>query len=613
MLDYITQMASTVLMRQINLQQWLEQRLSTPCQRQLLVIHGDMLWACQQAHSILAQQSMDNIIWVGHGGDTHHSITAKQYHQYLGREFQAVVYNCYDGMRANALGALSGTIVQGGLMILICPALDKWADFDDPQKNERISYGFTKLAKHSQFVEFLIEQIRADNSVLLLSEHDFKGNNVVLASLKKTVTPPYRSQEQQKLVERLLQLVHDKNPRPMVVTADRGRGKSSALGIAAALMLLQGVKKVLICAPTFSAVERLFFHAHELLVGAKLQHHSLHFEDKSINFQPIDRILAELPHADLLMVDEAAAIPPPLLQKLTQHYPQLIFSSTIHGYEGSGRGFELRFKPYLQANYPNFLLQHIVQPIRWQQGDPLEYFWFRSLLLKSEPVAVRYDEAQPCQFELVLQSRLIKEPKLLNQVFGLLVNSHYQTTPDDLVRLLDAPDQQLFILRQGKELLGAALSHIEGAGILDEIARDISEGKRRVRGHMLPQNLGLHFTQEQAVKMHYLRIVRIAVSANCQRQGLGIYLLNELYNYAQTKKFDFIGSSFGASNDLLRFWSDAGYQFVKLGHKKDAASGEYSAIVLKALSESAETLQKHVLSVFQKEQRLNPDKFNSLL
>lgn len=600
-------------MLQHELEQWLNFRRDNPCQRQLLVIHGDMIWACQQTQSILARLQLEKILWVGKGENAAQKISSKQYHQHLGREYQAVVYNCYDGMRANALGALSGTIIQGGVMILICPPLASWGDFDDPQKNERISYGFTHLATHSQFIDFLVGQLHADDSVALLSEEGFKGNNVLLTNPIATISPPYRSDEQQSLVASLLQLVQANESIPMVVTADRGRGKSSALGIAAALMLLQGVKRVLVCAPTFSAVERLFFHAHELLIGSTLQRYSLKYENKSIDFQPIDRILAEMPIADILMVDEAAAIPPPLLQKLTQDYPKLVFSSTIHGYEGSGRGFELRFKPFLESHFPGYSQQHIEQPIRWQQGDPLESFWFSSLLLKSEPLVVLFDPKQAYEFELIPQKRLIKEPELLAQIFSLLVNSHYQTSPDDLVRLLDAPDQLLFILRQGEELLGAALSHIEGAGKLDEIAQDICQGTRRVRGHMLPQYLGLHFAQEQVVNMYFLRIVRIAIASNCQRQRLGRYLLNQLNNYAQAKGFDYLGSSFGATRELLKFWTDAGYQFVRLGHRKDAASGEYSAIVLKALSEQAMTVKAQLLIHLAEQQNHSPVRFSPLL
>jgi tRNA(Met) cytidine acetyltransferase len=600
-------------MLQHELEQWLNFRRENPCQRQLLVIHGDMIWACQQTLCILARLELENVLWVGQGEGSTNKISAKQYHQHLGREYQAVVYNCYDGMRANALGALSGTIIQGGVMILICPPLAVWADFDDPQKIERISYGFLHLAKHSQFIEKLIGQIHKDDSVVLLSEDSFKGNNALLASPNTTINPPYRSDEQQSVVASLLQLVRNKMSMPMVVTADRGRGKSSALGIAAALMLLEGVKRVLVCAPTFSAVERLFFHAHELLIGSTLQRYSLKYENKSIDFQPIDRILAELPTADVLMVDEAAAIPPPLLQKLTQGYPKLVFSSTIHGYEGSGRGFELRFKPFLENNFSGYSQQHIEQPIRWQQGDPLESFWFTSLLLKTTQLEVEYEQQKAIDFEFVSQRRLLDEPILLAQIFCLLVNSHYQTTPDDLVRLLDAPDQRLFVLRQTGKLLAVALSHLEGMGKLNELAEPISMGKRRVKGHMLPQSLSLHMQQSLPAQLKYLRIVRIAVEPKCQRQGLGKVLLAELNIYAYTEHLDFIGSSFGATKTLLNFWRSAGYQFVKLGHRKDASSGEYSAIVLKPLSEKAETLQNHLLSVIQKEQGLNPEKFDSLL
>lgn len=50
---------------------------------------------------------------------------------------------------------------------------------------------------------------------------------------------------------------------------------------------------------------------------------------------------ATLAQAELLIVDEAAAIPITLVKKLLGPY-MVILSSTIHGYEGTGRSLSLK-------------------------------------------------------------------------------------------------------------------------------------------------------------------------------------------------------------------------------------------------------------------------------
>src|SRR5690606_42099695 len=52
---------------------------------------------------------------------------------------------------------------------------------------------------------------------------------------------------------------------------------------------------------------------------------------------------------DLVIVDEAAQLPVALLQHLVLCHPDtpLAFATTTHGYEGTGRGYVLRFSKWL--------------------------------------------------------------------------------------------------------------------------------------------------------------------------------------------------------------------------------------------------------------------------
>jgi len=60
---------------------------------------------------------------------------------------------------------------------------------------------------------------------------------------------------------------------------------------------------------------------------------------QSIEFVAPDDLIANKHDVSLLMVDEAAAVPVQMLSELLQSYSRIVFSSTIHGYEETGRGF----------------------------------------------------------------------------------------------------------------------------------------------------------------------------------------------------------------------------------------------------------------------------------
>lgn len=45
-----------------------------------------------------------------------------------------------------------------------------------------------------------------------------------------------------------------------------------------------------------------------------------------------------------LFVDEAAMLPIAQLTAFSHHFKHILFTTTIHSYEGTGRGFTLKFK-----------------------------------------------------------------------------------------------------------------------------------------------------------------------------------------------------------------------------------------------------------------------------
>ena len=463
------------------------------------------------------------------------AIPSNKAHMLLGQECDLLIFDAHSGLEVNALAAVSGTLCGGGILGLLTPPLEQWSHYPDPAYKRFLPYPYTASAVKGLFLQRFIR---------------------LLATWQQTqpaVTNP-DSLSQAQVIELMLT-----TSLPVVLTADRGRGKSAALGIVASHLSQQG-QRVIVTAPSKATITTLFRHAHP--------------------YEPVlvapDELLQTLPHADVLLVDEAAAIPLSMLVDMRQHYPRCIFSTTVHGYEGSGRGFVLRFLQQLQelGAYAHLRLH---QPMRWADNDPLEQFINRALLLSAdipEQIGVVTDSPQYKQLD---REVLATDEMLLQQVFGLLVNAHYQTRPSDLRQLLDAPAMSVHVLSQGEIIVAVALLSREG-GLDKDLTAAIHAGKRRPHGHPIPQTLTFHAGIAHAAELICERIMRIAVLPILQGRGLGRQLLQAILHYAQKQGADYMGVSYAQSPELTRFWQQAGFSLARVGHRKDTASGSQSAV-----------------------------------
>ena len=78
--------------------------------------------------------------------------------------------------------------------------------------------------------------------------------------------------------------------------------------------------------------------------------------------------------------------------------------------------------------------------------------------------------------------------------------------------------------------------------------------------------------------------MRIAVHPAVQRRGLGLQLLEQISTDVTAAGFDYMGSSFGANDALLRFWQSAGWKPVRISERRGASSGYHSVVMMKSLS-----------------------------
>lgn len=590
--------------------QQLKQQAAISKHRHLLVVSGERDWAWQQVVDLLES----NVLIVGQPDQPtlaklvqkhicYTQCQAKQATQYLGQSRQQVIFDAYQGFSADAMGAISGTLMGGGLMLLITPSMQDWPSFSDPDYQRFLS-AETPFPSQSLYLHRWRKLLQQHPAATIIEQGktttEFKATTDRPFATEITCPAPYLSQDQAHAVAAVIKLKQGRSHRPLVISADRGRGKSATLGIAAAqLMSPEQPLNIVITAPTMAHASAAFERLIQLHPQAEHKGSQVLLGQSQFSFYPPDQLLNHLPVADLLMVDEAAALPIPLLKQLDQHYQRIVYATTLHGYEGSGRGFSLKFLPYLQQNNTSVHQQHLSQPIRWASQDPLEALIFDALLLDAQLPKASYEpnSYNNVTMQIISSADLCLDEVKLREVFALLVCAHYQTKPSDLRAMLDNPRLTIALLIQGKALLGAALINDEGE--LDaELAEQVYLGQRRPQGHLLAQVLLYQAGLKDIYQNKFARIMRIAIHPQWQQHGLGSVFYQHLKTWAQQQAFDWLGTSFGLTSDLGRFWHRQGMQFIHLGLNQDSASGCFSAVMLDALTSEKERDLKDFRALF---------------
>ncbi|MBU1618909.1 MAG: GNAT family N-acetyltransferase [Gammaproteobacteria bacterium] len=514
--------------------------------------------------------------WLGHEAPAGFTLlSAKQKQQWLGTECDLLVVDARHSVDWDLVAASSGCLKAGGLWLFVTETPDIWRQQPNPAAKRVLPYPLDAAIYTGLFKQFWLEQLSEQRWVKLI-----EGNSAVIPLLPEVMVSskaehPFRTTEQQHAVAAIYKVVTGHRRRPLVLTAHRGRGKSSALGLAAAQLAQQGKTDILLTGPSPVAVQTAFFIAANLL-NEPYQPGQNQLLKGVIRFVPVDVLLAEKQQNTVILVDEAAAIPTPQLQQLADLYSRLVFATTEHGYEGTGRGFQLRFQSYLQQHCPGFQKLHLHQPIRYQANDPLEQLIFKGFLLEQTDSGVTALQ-QPKVVSYPVKELLL-QPQKLQQIFSLLSLAHYQTDVMDLWALLDNPALKIYTLEQAKQVIACALISFEGE-LDQELALAVAHGKRRVQGHLLAQSLAFHCLQPQLAEQKMARIQRIVVHPSVQIQGLGSQLLGFVLQDLLSQQY-LIGTSFGATLALVKFWQKAGFSPVKLSHQNEQASNEASVLML---------------------------------
>ncbi|XP_071009633.1 RNA cytidine acetyltransferase [Oncorhynchus clarkii lewisi] len=396
-----------------------------------------------------------------------------------------------------------------------------------------------------------------------------------------------KTMDQAKAVLKFIEAISEKTLRSTVaLTAARGRGKSAALGLAVAGAVAFGYSNIFITSPSPDNLHTLFEFIFKGFDALQYQEHLDYEIIQSLNpefskavvrvnifkehrqtiqyIHPADSV--KLGQAELLVIDEAAAIPLPLVKKLLG--PYLVFmASTINGYEGTGRSLSLKLIQQLRQQSSESQqslsaenrstntarlnaarsLQEVSlhESIRYAIGDPVEK-WLNELLcldcLNIPRVISGCPLPQTCDLYYVNRDTLFCYHKaseaFLQRLMALYVASHYKNSPNDLQMLSDAPAHHLFCLlppvpptqNSLPEVLAVIQVCLEGEISRQSILNSLSRGKK-ASGDLIPWTVSEQFQDPEFGSLSGGRVVRIAVNPDYQGMGYGSRALQQLQLY----------------------------------------------------------------------------------
>lgn len=433
-----------------------------------------------------------------------------------------------------------------------------------------------------------------------------------LINLAKTV-------DQAKALLTFTDAIAEKTLRSTVaLTAARGRGKSAALGVAIAAAVAHGYSNIFITSPSPENLKTLFefvFKGFDALGYADHADYSI-IQSTNPDFnkaivrvnihrqhrQTIQYIRPQdaqvLGQAELLVIDEAAAIPLPLVRKLMG--PYLVFmASTINGYEGTGRSLSLKLIKKLREQsvtasatgadtevadratgkasttdgyQAGRKLREITlaEPIRYAQGDSVEKWLNKLLCLDAALAKAKGNSPDPSQCELwsVNRDTLFSfhhvSEAFLQQMVALYVASHYKNSPDDLQLMSDAPAHELFVLTPPRSDQTGRLPvplcviqvSLEGKISRQSVLESLSRGQRP-HGDLIPWLVSQQFQDENFATLSGARIVRIATNPEYMSMGYGAKAMELLTSYYEGKFTNLSEDEDQVMDDKIRRATDA--------------------------------------------------------
>ncbi|MFW6185824.1 MAG: tRNA(Met) cytidine acetyltransferase TmcA [Halobacteriota archaeon] len=545
----------------------------------------------------------------------------------LGSTYSSLILDLTEGINPNDLGVLVETVSGGGAVILICPRVEDWYDFVGKWEED-----LADLSKFTpRFNRRFISRTLESSGVIIYDVHEGKLNKTCTSREpergKEAMRLPHEEKEIKKKLYKLcatqdqvrvLELFEgffdrEREKKSVIITADRGRGKTAVLGIVTPYIIsrmnrvLKRPIRIMVVAPGPESVQTYF----DFLKKSLLRQGMSDFKTKGkkmttvltskfarVEYAIPRRALIDKDHADIIIVDEAAGIDPVVLAKITSDKRYTIFSSTIHGYEGAGRGI-YRFMSKLEREDTELKRIHLEEPIRYDKNDPVERWLYDVLLLDAQPAELAEEDVEKIRqgdiyFEEMDKNELMENDQLLREFFGIYVLAHYRNKPSDLVILANLHNHLPFrVTVNGKTICSL---HVATEGGIDQETIDNMAQGFQPRGHIIPDVVLKHYWIYEFPRLTGARIVRIATHPAVNNMGAGSFALQEIMNRASN--MDWVGSSFGISLGLVKFWNKNGFLPVHITPHRKETSGEHSVVMMKALNQDLNEKVRDINSHF---------------
>lgn len=533
--------------------------------RRVLIVSGDTTWHRQVIEENLSSLQ-PNLLWVGENApEGTASIATRAARGLLGQELAHVVFNAAEGVNTEALAAVSGAMSAGHWLVLLVPDWEQWPCLPDMDSLRWSEQAEPIATPH--FVRHFQRVTSQHPDIIVWKQGAPKEINELHMACPEWHRPDGSPTREQEAILRAL-LTND-DPVSVVI-GERGRGKSTLAGMFAA----RTAGECWVTGPN------------------RVSTQVLSQREKRVEFYAPDRLLEQCrqkvpENIDWLLIDEAAAIPAPMLNELISFFPHVLLTTTVQGYEGTGRGFLLKFC----SSLPSCQIYSLEQPMRWAMDDPLEA-WVNSLLLFAEPQEP-FVHARKFEQKKLCQNEWHSSPQVMSDFYALLTSAHYKTTPLDLRRLMDGVGNHLHASFVDSKIV-AALWAIDEGGLDEQLAKAVWAGERRPKGSLVAQSLAAHGGQWRAAVLRSRRISRIAVFPGWRRQGVARSLVAAVIHQARQEQLDFVSVSFGYTPELHQFWQRCGFQLVRFGTHLEASSGCYTAMAMVPLNEESDQLLRRL-------------------